>query len=98
MSVKRYVVRISQKEEVDSSIIVGDVVTTACYVGVVIGFTAKESGQYRVAVENGDIEDWINPDKIHGINYELHTIGDIVNAVGDLHKIEIDEQTDCAWA
>lgn len=79
-----YVVRINPKNEVDDSIVVGDVVYIWCFVGVVIGFTDKEHGQYRVAVENGNIEDWINPEKVKGIHFELHTVTDIMDAIQEI--------------
>ena len=90
MDTKRYVIRVNDKEEVDESIIVGDVVTLGLFSGVVIGFTRKKSGQYRVAVHNGDIEDWINPEKVEHERFELHTIGDIVNAVGEINKTQFE--------
>ena len=90
MDTKRYVIRVNDKEEVDESIIVGDVVTLGLFSGVVIGFTSKKSGQYRVAVHNGDIEDWINPEKVDHERFELHTIGDIVNAVGEINKTQFE--------
>lgn len=92
MSTRRYMVRINNKEiEEEQNIIVGDVVATACYYGVVIGFTSKENAQYKVAVQNGDIEDWVNPLKIKDFRFELYTIGDIVNAIGEINKTEFVE-------
>ena len=48
MDTKRYVIRVNDKEEVDESIIVGDVVTLGLFSGVVIGFTSKKIHQQEV--------------------------------------------------
>lgn len=73
---RRYVVRMFNKNKQDD-IYLGDEVLTACYRGVVIGWTDPKIGQYKVLVENGDIEDWVNPDK-GSRSFEFYDIADLM--------------------
>lgn len=88
MEERKYMLRINGAETEEQNIIMGDVVGMKKLIGVVIGFTSKENKQYKVAVSNGDIEDWINPVKVKDMHFDIYTVGDIVSAIGEINKTE----------
>ena len=76
---KRYTIRVFDWNKTEDYM-VGDEVLSACYKGVVIGWTDAKNGQIKVLVENGDIEDWVNPDK-GDRHFDVQNIFDLLNIV-----------------
>ena len=78
-----YVVRVFDWEKTED-IYFGDEVISPEHRGICIGWTCREDGQYKVLVDNGDIEDWKNPHKGERW-FSFHTISELVQTLRELN-------------